>query len=430
MSAVVMENPLEEMEDYELWATYFLYLVGILLFIGLALEQMNIDNFLTNSIYEYYLDPISGEANSDSGYNSVNTATYAIVLGAFVLSLSAWLRKLGIDGGDNTIIALFPFVLWAATGEVLEDAEMFDSRLSSLFVSPGVHFQTAGWVIISGALGYSITNNSKISKENESDIINSLASILILIQFILYAHSISIGPKSDIELEILFIFGLFAIFLPQYLGESLDNFSTIQRSVYLTGFGGTLIFFGAIFSYSLSIDYSTIVLWPLIFVIGLPTVICWQMYNYGKESAEILDSYGMTSGILPVGITETEYLASTSPEKDLMEKHRKAAIFASPVVFFAVAGQILDGIATAIGIKYLPYSEKHILSDKVIDLFGGNPFGFTLIKIGLAGIILYFFTIANFEHRQRHLRLLVGLAMLVVGMAPGLRNVGRAVIGV
>ena len=425
-----MENPLEEMEDYELWATYFLYFVGTLLFTGLALEQMNIDNFLTNSIYEYYLDPISGEANSDSGYNSVNTATYAIVLGAFVLSLSAWLRKLGIDGGDNTIIALFPFVLWAATGEVLEDAEMFDSRLSSLFVSPGVHFQTAGWVVISGALGYSITNNSKISKENESDIINSLASILILIQFILYAHSISIGPKSDIELEILFIFGLFAIFLPQYLGESLDNFSTIQRSVYLTGFGGTLIFFGAIFSYSLSIDYSTIVLWPLIFVIGLPTVICWQMYNYGKESAEILDSYGMTSGILPVGITETEYLASTSPEKDLMEKHRKAAIFASPVVFFAVAGQILDGIATAIGIKYLPYSEKHILSDKVIDLFGGNPFGFTLIKIGLAGIILYFFTIANFEHRQRHLRLLVGLAMLVVGMAPGLRNVGRAVIGV
>ena len=284
-----MENPLEEMEDYELWATYFLYFVGALLFTGLALDQMNIDNPLTNSIYEYYLDPISGEATGDSGYNTVNTATYAIVLGAFVLSLSAWLRKIGIDGGDNTIIALFPFVLWAATGEVVEDAEMFDSRLSSLFVSPGVHFQTAGWVVISGALGYSVTNNSKISKENESDIINSLASILILIQFILYTHSISIGPQSDIGLEILFIFGLVAIFSPQYLSESLDNFSTIQRSVYLTGFGGTLIFFGAIFSYSLSIDSSDIILWPLIFVIGLPIVICWQMYNYGKESAEILD---------------------------------------------------------------------------------------------------------------------------------------------
>ena len=424
-----MENPLEEMEDYELWATYFLYFVGTLLFAGLTLDQMDIDNPLTRSIYEYYLDPISGEATGDSGYNSVNTATYAIVLGAFVLSLSAWLRRLGIDGSDNTIIALFPFVLWAATGEVVEDAEMFDSRLSSLFVSPGVHFQTAAWVVISGAIGYSITNNSKISKEDESEKINSIASILIFCQFVLYAHSISIGPQSSIGLEMLFIFGLVAILSPQFFGESLDNFSTIQRSVYLTGFGGSMIFLGAIFSYSLSIDSSDIVLWPLIFVIGLPIIICWQMYNYGKESAEILGSYGMISGVLPIGVTEDEYLASTSPEKDLMEKHRTAAIFASPVVFLAVAGQILDGIATAIGLEYLGYSEKHVLSDKVIQIFG-NAFGFTFVKIALAGLILYFFTIANFEHRQRHLRLLVGLAMMVVGMAPGLRDVGRAVIGV
>ena len=424
-----MENPLEEMEDYELWATYFLYFVGTLLFAGLTLDQMDIDNPLTRSIYEYYLDPISGEATGDSGYNSVNTATYAIVLGAFVLSLSAWLRRLGIDGSDNTIIALFPFVLWAATGEVVEDAEMFDSRLSSLFVSPGVHFQTAAWVVISGAIGYSITNNSKISKEDESEKINSIASILIFCQFVLYAHSISIGPQSSIGLEMLFIFGLVAILSPQFFGESLDNFSTIQRSVYLTGFGGSMIFLGAIFSYSLSIDSSYIVLWPLIFVIGLPIIICWQMYNYGKESAEILGSYGMISGVLPIGVTEDEYLVSTSPEKDLMEKHRTAAIFASPVVFLAVAGQILDGIATAIGLEYLGYSEKHVLSDKVIQIFG-NAFGFTFVKIALAGLILYFFTIANFEHRQRHLRLLVGLAMMVVGMAPGLRDVGRAVIGV
>ena len=424
-----MENPLEEMEDYELWATYFLYFVGALLFTGLTLDQLNVENPLTNSIYEYYLNPISGEATGDSGYNGVNTATYAIVLGAFVLSLSAWLRKLGIDGSDTTIIALFPFVLWAATGEVVEDAEMFDSRLSSFFVSPGVHFQTAAWVVISGALGYSITNNTQISKEEESGKVDSIASILIFCQFILYAHSISIGPQGEIGLEMLFLFGLVAILSPQLLGESLDNFSTIQRSVYLTGFGGSMIFLGAIFSYSLSIDPSEIVLWPLIFIIGLPIIICWLMFNYGNESAEILDSHGMVSGVLPVGVTEEEYLASTSPEKDLMEKHRTAATFASPVVFLAVAGQILDGIATAIGLEYLGYSEKHVLSDKVIQFFG-NAFGFTFIKIALAGLILYFFTIANFEHRQRHLRLLVGLAMLVVGMAPGLRDVGRAVIGV
>ena len=424
-----MSNLLEEMEDYERWSINLLYVVGGLLFLGLALDQMNFDNGLTNAIYKYYLDPISGESTGDSGYNSVNTITYAVVLGLFVLALSGWLRRLGIDGSDNTIISLFPFVLWAVTGEVVEDAQMFDSFLSPLFVSPGVHFQTAGWVIISGAFGYSISNNSNISDSDKFGRVDSIANILIMAQFLLYSISISNGPQGNIGLESLAVFGIVAILLPQILGKSLDNFTPVQRSVYLNGFGGTMVFLGAICSYSLSVDSSAITLWPLIFVIGMPAILCWQMYNYGKESVETLNSYGMISGVLPPGMTEDDYLESQSPEKDLMEKYRTRAAFASPVVFLAVAGQILDGIATAIGLEYLGYTEKHVLSDKVIQLFG-NAFGFTFIKIILAGFILYFFTIANFEHRQRHLRLLIGLAMMVVGMAPGLRDVGRAVLGV
>jgi uncharacterized membrane protein len=417
------------MEDYERWSINLLYVVGGLLFLGLALDQMNFDNGLTNAIYKYYLDPISGESTGDSGYNFVNTVTYAVVLGMFVLALSGWLRRIGVDGSDNTIIALFPFVLWAVTGEVVEDAQMFDSLLSPFFVSPGVHFQTAGWVILSGAFGYSISNNSSISESDKSAKVDSLANVLIMAQFMLYSYSISNATQGSIGLETLALFGIIGIFLPQILGNSLDNFTTIQRSVYLNGFGGTMIFLGAICSYSLSVDESQLTLWPLIFVIGMPAILCWQMYNFGKESVEILNSHGMISGVLPSGMTEDDYLESQSSEKDLMEKYRTRAAFASPVVFLAVAGQILDGIATAIGLEYLGYTEKHVLSDKVIQLFG-NAFGFTFIKIILAGFILYFFTIANFEHRQRHLRLLIGLAMMVVGMAPGLRDVGRAVLGV
>ena len=424
-----MSNLLEEMEDYERWSINLLYVVGGLLFLGLALDQMNFDNGLTNAIYKYYLDPISGESTGDSGYNFVNTVTYAVVLGMFVLALSGWLRRIGVDGSDNTIIALFPFVLWAVTGEVVEDAQMFDSLLSPFFVSPGVHFQTAGWVILSGAFGYSISNNSNISESDKSAKVDSLANVLIMAQFMLYSYSISNATQGSIGLETLALFGIIGIFLPQILGNSLDNFTTIQRSVYLNGFGGTMIFLGAICSYSLSVDESQLTLWPLIFVIGMPAILCWQMYNFGKESVEILNSHGMISGVLPPGMTEDDYLESQSSEKDLMEKYRTRAAFASPVVFLAVAGQILDGIATAIGLEYLGYTEKHVLSDKVIQLFG-NAFGFTFIKIILAGFILYFFTIANFEHRQRHLRLLIGLAMMVVGMAPGLRDVGRAVLGV
>ena len=66
-----------------------------------------------------------------------------------------------IDASEYTIIALFHYVLWASFGEVVEDAKMFDASLAGYFVSPGIHFQTALWVILSGGLAYILSNKSK-----------------------------------------------------------------------------------------------------------------------------------------------------------------------------------------------------------------------------------------------------------------------------
>ena len=55
---------------------------------------------------------------------------------------------------------------------------------------------------------------------------------------------------------------------------------------------------------------------------------------------------------------------------------------------------------------------------------------FILVKVGLGGLIWWFYTLANFEYKQQHLRLLVGLAMMVVGLAPGLRDILRMALGV
>ena len=118
---------------------------------------------------------------------------------------------------------------------------------------------------------------------------------------------------------------------------------------------------------------------------------------------------------------------------------------AQPVVFLAVAGQIMDGLATWIGIDGFPgLGEKHVASQRVIDagLWANEKLGidhgmldegvwlFALVKFALAGLIYYVFYSLNFESREQHLRLLIGLAMLVVGMAPGLRDVGRLTLGV
>ncbi|HIN03862.1 MAG TPA: DUF63 family protein, partial [Candidatus Poseidoniales archaeon] len=75
------------------------------------------------------------------------------------------------------------------------------------------------------------------------------------------------------------------------------------------------------------------------------------------------------------------------------------------------------------------YHEKHVVSAAVIDLFD-TAATFTVLKLAIGGIILWFYTLANFEYRQQHLRLLIGLALMIVGMAPGLRDVLRLMLGV
>ncbi len=425
-----MNDTNQRLYDYEKWSIYALTAIMALLFSALFLNILDISNPLTDFVSKYYVSPIINESGGDAGYNFTNTVTYAVVLALFVAALSAWLRALEIDASDVSILALLPYVFWAAMGEVVEDANMFDSSLAPLFVSPSIHFQTALWVILAGSIGYHVRNyDSKISELEKNRILEFLCMMAIFSQFLIFGHSISVSDiGSDIDLRPFAIIGLSAILLPIFFRESTSEFSYIQKSVYLVGSGGVIVFFGALVSFASSLPSEDLTFWPLIIVIGVPLMICYIMFNLGIESSNKLSERGFVAGILPQGMSETDYENLVSADKDFMESNRKKAVLAYPVVFLAVSGQVMDGLATWIGIDFFGYDEKHILSARIIEEFG-NTFGFTMVKAGLGMIIWWFFSVANFEHRQQHLRLLVGLMILVVGMAPGLRGVGRLVIG-
>ena len=416
--------------DYEKWSIYALTAITAILLSALSLNILDISNPLTDFVTEYYVDPILDESGGDAGYNETNTITYAVVLALFVAALSAWLRILNIDSSEATILALLPYVFWAALGEVVEDADLFDVAMAPLFVSPSIHFQTALWVIIAGSIGYHVRNyGTGVSEREKNRILESLSMIAIFSQFLIYGHSISVSEVgSEVDLTMFAIIGISATFLPIFFRESTSDFTYVQRSVYLVGSGGVLVFFGALVSFATTLPDDKLTLWPLIIVLGIPILICYIMFSSGIESSRILSEKGFVAGILPEGMSESEYENLVSDDKLIMEENSKKAVLAYPVVFLAVSGQIMDGLATWIGIDYFGYEEKHLLSAWIIEEFG-NTFGFTLVKAGLGLIIWWFFAFANFEHRQQHLRLLVGLMILVVGMAPGLRGVARLVIG-
>ena len=153
------------------------------------------------------------------------------------------------------------------------------------------------------------------------------------------------------------------------------------------------------------------------------------MLNQGRVAASELASHGIVAGVLPPGMKEDEYLELESDQKNLIESLRLKATMAYPVAFLPVAGQLMDGVATYIGIDFFGYTEKHIVSEAAVNLFD-TALTFAVLKFGIGGVVFWFYTMANFEYRQQHLRLLIGLALMVVGMAPGLRNVGRLMLGV
>ncbi len=420
------------MYDYEEWATKALLLVAGLVFCGVALNVLGVDNPLTDFLYDYYLNPVGGDAGDDADYNLANTMTYAIVLLLFVVALAAWLRRLGIDHSDAMILALLPYVLWAVLGEVVEDANMFDTSLEPYFVSPGIHFQTAAWVVIAGAFGYLIAHSDSESEEDMISKVDSAATILILAQIVIYYTSIDAGSVTssagfdDTAMLVCFITALLVPAL--IINKPLFGFTLIQRCVFIVGLGGSIVLLGPLLSFGIS-NPDQVTLWPLVVVIGAPAVLVYQMHQSGLPAASELAERGFVAGILPPGMTEEQYDELESSDKDLIESLRKKAVLASPVVFLAVAGQLLDGLATGIGIEAFGYSEKHLFSAEIIEFFG-SAYGFTVVKLALGGLIWYFFAIANFEHRQQHLRLLIAMAILTVGMAPGLRDVGRLAIGV
>ena len=117
------------------------------------------------------------------------------------------------------------------------------------------------------------------------------------------------------------------------------------------------------------------------------------------------------------------------------------------MVLAMVFGQLCDGFATMVGIDMFGYGEKHPVSDAVIQFGVGiseslgieplmessNPPGawlFAIVKSILVAAIVWLFIEMRVEKRQVHMRMLIVLAVLIVGLAPGIRDIGRLTLDV
>ena len=87
-------------------------------------------------LYTYYIHPIT----YDTGYNPVNTITWALMLGLMVFVLWKILKKLGIVIDKRFVAAVSPYIFVAASLRVMEDADWFLPPICYMLITPLIYF--------------------------------------------------------------------------------------------------------------------------------------------------------------------------------------------------------------------------------------------------------------------------------------------------
>ncbi len=448
----------EKFSWWERLAIFALSLIVFIVSITVISETLSPDNFLNSIFQEYFMNPIRDESMSDGSYNQVNTLSYNVTLILAVISIAAILRKAGMAATEYTIFALVPWVIWAALGEVVEDAALFGPALESWFVSPGIHFQGAAWGILSGFIASLAAKSGNTSDDRIWVTGSSIA--LISFQTILFLTSLQQGrigtPMENLlNLWPVAIFGFIGIIFVLISHVLMEKWTSIEQGIFQVGIGGCFVLYGCLHSYIqmmlkledagqfstlLMIDRSSIsesgvvdIFHPeaLFWTLVVPALVLIPVYLFiGLPNLRKLKNCEISiPGLLPPDLSLSDYENERTQLHDNMELLTWKAILASPIVLIAMYGQAVDGIATGIGLVEYGYIEKHVFSSAVIDFFG-TAYGFTVLKCFIGVVVWWFYALQRWEYRYRHLRILMALALMTVGLAPGLRDVFRMALGV
>ena len=445
-------SPLEKL------AIWFAVAVFTIVSFGLIFAN---DFFWTDGLKPIVWDPIVKDAGTagDAGYSPENTALYATTVLMCVVILQAIFRKMDLPADDRMMFALISWVVLAPVLRVLEDADFFNSDLDWLLISPIIHLHLALWLVFTAFISHQLASKWDDSTEDD-DREKSRTVLFIVLGLLLFLHwsllyQPSYSSHPDIEMFWIILSFPIALYCLFWILVRTADWPALTRG--LIAFGSATSVMGVFhwFQFIASpwqqesgrvVDSQP--LWPALIVLGIPALVCYYLYRYGKDDARHMKMTDYEPGILPNDITLKSWEeAGDKVAKHPVEQLSRKALLANPMVLAMVFGQLCDGVATMVGVDLFGYGEKHPVSDAVIQFGIGiadsmgieplmdsaNPPGawlFAVVKACLVAAIVWLFVEMRVERRQIHMRMLIVLAVLIVGLAPGLRDIGRLTLDV
>ena len=272
-------------------------------------------------IETYYIYPIT----HDTGYNPVNTLTWALVLVACLFLTFKLLKMLRIEINERFIAAVSPYIIAGAILRVLEDAALVIPPLSYLFITPLIFFLVFGCCL----------------------------AVLIL--------SVNLA-----------------------------------RSGLLKGHEFTLVF----------------ALIGLLWCSGALTILLWT-----QPLAALWVPFAVC-GIAGVVLCALYLLA----------RARGIQFLTARLNLAVVGAHLLDAASSVIGIDLFGYTGKHVLEGLIVK-YTGTAAGMFPLKLGILLPVLYLLE-TQVTGEERELKNLILLALLVIGLAPAVRNTLRLLVGV
>jgi uncharacterized membrane protein len=277
---------------------------------------------LRQFIETYYIHPIT----HDTGYNPVNTLTWALVLVVCLFLTLKLLKKIGIEIDHRFIAAVSPYIVVGACLRVMEDAELVSPPVSYLLITPLIFF------------------------------LIFFCCVAILILAVRVSRSIRIGD-SDYTL----IFGLI-------------GFIWLIANLMILLWKEDIVFG-----------------WVLFAVIGISGLFISVIYAIAAR-------FGLHFLTDRLNLT-------------------------------VLAAHLLDASSSFIGIDILGYTGKHVIEGLIVT-YAGTAAGMYPLKLGILVPLLYLLGTQFTEEAESELKNLVLLALIVIGLAPAVRNTLRMMLGV
>jgi uncharacterized membrane protein len=392
-------------------------------------------------IWQYYLGPVWADAHQCSstlnchvdppvpvaaseGYTLVSELTYGVVLATALYAVFQLLfKRAGVRANGAFIAALIPFILLGPTARVLEDMNVFmgpdgiPGVFAYLFISPVIYVHVAVYAITFTLIGLAV------ERARDHVPVNALTGLIAAL--------------------LVTITAAYAFIITSYA-------SGFQAVAPVWVIAGAAVLAGAFFHFNANRGKAGVN--TTLFALGIPfiagpvyLIIQWTMGNvWSTDVWSAGTTYPLAAAytlLIAAVVTLLVALVGVYGPKLVPRFGESLKPFAGGLNLGLVFGHMVDGVGTWIamnnpfGFLHQTYGQKHPVSDLFLQLGAGEwwaGLGFPAVKLVMILVIIWLLDreFKGEDASDQNLVGLIKLAVLVLGIAPGTRDMLRITMGV